>query len=168
MCLLGTTGYAKDDFPVFSFCFLRFWSVSFGKKTRWQRTIEKATLQCLLVCTGPGTLRAFPRGACYLRSSPKKMENKKKNQPRRDPGLRKHLTLGENIGSGGCMGLLHFSIWTFFLVEWENRARVRLCGSGCQLTQSSEASLEKNERTDGGWSEAVKRGLECCRPKQLR
>jgi len=54
MCLLGTTGYAKDDFPVFSFCFLRFCSVSFGKKTRWQRTIEKATLQCLLVCTDPG------------------------------------------------------------------------------------------------------------------
>jgi hypothetical protein len=64
------------------------------------------------------TLRAFPRGTCYLRGSPKKIENTKikKKQPRRNPGLRKHLTLGLKYrfrgvhGAAGC-SLLHLNIF---------------------------------------------------------
>ena len=44
-------------FLFFLFVFSVFVPFLLGKKTRWQRTIEKATLQCLLsllVCTGPG------------------------------------------------------------------------------------------------------------------
>ena len=47
------------------------------------------------------------------------------------------------------MGLLHFSICELFFVEWGNRARVRLCESGCQLTTSSEAILEKMKEQMG-------------------
>jgi hypothetical protein len=51
MCWLGTTGYAKHGFPVLFFFVSPLFSVSFGKKR--DGTIEKATLQCLFVFTGP-------------------------------------------------------------------------------------------------------------------
>jgi hypothetical protein len=41
--------------------------------------------------------------------SPQKIENKKIKTAEKEPWA-EHLSLGENIGSGGCNGLLHFSI----------------------------------------------------------
>ena len=46
--------------------FFVWFSVSFGKKeTRWQRTIEKATLQCLLVSLEVPDTSCSPKG-CML------------------------------------------------------------------------------------------------------
>ena len=127
-------------FCSFSFLFLHFFLFLLEKNE--MVPLRKQRCNVYLFLQVPDT-SCFPKG-CMLspRFAQKHRKYKnKKNQPRRSPGLRKHLILGENIGSGGCMGLLHFCIWTYFLVEWENRARVRLCRSGCQLTTSSEAIL---------------------------
>ena len=74
----------------------------------------------------------------------------KKNQPRRNPGLRKHLILGETIGSGGCMGaasLLHLNIFFDGMGKQGKSTTLRVRMSADYFIQSN---FGKNERTDGG------------------
>ena len=149
MCWLGTTGDTKHGFRVF-FLFFSVFSVSFGKKTEMATYHWESNVAMFIGFYRCRTLRAFPRGACYLRGSPKKIEHRKKKPAEKEPWADEAPDPWGNIGSGCCMGLLHFSIWTYFFGGMGKQGKSMTLRVRMSADYFIRSNFGKNERTNGG------------------
>ena len=155
-------------FLFFFFFVSPLFSVSFGKKRDGNVPLRKQRCNVYLFLQVPDT-SCFPKG-CML--SPRfaqkhRKYNNKKNQPRRNPGLRKHLILGETIGSGGCMGaasLLHLNIFFDGMGKQGKSTTLPVRMSTDYFIRNNFVKKWKNR---WGWSEAIKKGFKVLQTKTV-